>query len=214
MSLAKNLLIFIVGAALGAGALYYYCPYRANAGTCSVKATELRITKRKLWSDHVIWTRDYIIAAVAGAPDADLAAKRLMKNQEDLGQAVVPFYGKEGGAKLTELLKEHISISADVVKAAKANDIAKLKEADERWHKNADQLADFLSKANPYWPNDMMRKMLYEHLALTTNEVNARIKKDWAADIASFDAVFTQAMAMADGLADGIVQQFPDRFAE
>ena len=42
-------------------------------------ATSLRTNMRKLWSDHVIWTRDYIIAAVDGTSDADPAAKRLLK---------------------------------------------------------------------------------------------------------------------------------------
>jgi hypothetical protein len=43
---------------------------------------------RKLWTDHVVWTREYIVAAVAGTPDAQPAASRLMKNQEDIGAAV------------------------------------------------------------------------------------------------------------------------------
>jgi len=207
----KQLLLVIFGAALGAGALYYGCPSKGRLG-CSNKAHELRLAVGKLWADHVIWTRDYIIAAIAGAPDAEFAVKRLMKNQEDLGHAIVPFYGKEAGAKLTELLKEHIAISADVVSAAKANDTGKLEQANARWYKNADQLAEFLSKANPNWPKEMMRKMLNEHLALTTKEVTSRLKKNWEDDIATFDQVFNQALTMADDLTAGIVKQFPDRF--
>ena len=62
----------------------------------------VRIALRKLWSDHVIWTRQYIIAAVAGTPDADAAAARLLRNQEDIGDAIVPFYGEAAGSRLTE----------------------------------------------------------------------------------------------------------------
>jgi xanthosine utilization system XapX-like protein len=48
----------------------------------------LRENMRKLWTDHVVWTRGYIVAAVAGTPDTQAAAARLMKNQEDMGGAL------------------------------------------------------------------------------------------------------------------------------
>src|SRR5215216_6598525 len=48
-------------------------------------AVALRQDMRKLWTDHVVWTRDYILAAVGDQPDAQAAAGRLMKNQEDIG---------------------------------------------------------------------------------------------------------------------------------
>ena len=82
----------------------------------------VRLALRKLWSDHVIWTREYIVAAVAGTPDAGDAATRLLKNQEDIGAAVAGFYGQPAGDRLTELLKEHIMIAVDLVAAAKTGD--------------------------------------------------------------------------------------------
>lgn len=38
----------------------------------------LRQNMRKLWTDHVVWTRDYIVAAVSGAPDAQAASTWLV----------------------------------------------------------------------------------------------------------------------------------------
>src|SRR5947207_4038424 len=57
------------------------------AGTLApvTNATALRQDMRKLWSDHVVWTRGYIVAAVAGDPSSSVALTRLMKNQEDIG---------------------------------------------------------------------------------------------------------------------------------
>lgn len=56
-------------------------------------AAMLKQDMRKLWTDHVVWTRDYIVAAVGDQSDAQAAAGRLMKNQDDIGSAVAKYYG-------------------------------------------------------------------------------------------------------------------------
>ena len=167
---------------------------------------------RDLWADHVVWTRNYIIAATSDHADAQAAADRLLANQEHIGQAIVPYYGQDAGNKLTALLKDHILIAVDLVAAAKANDQAKVGDADRRWKANAADIATFLSGANPNWPRAAVLSMMNEHLALTTQEAVARLQKNWTADVAAFDKIFDQAMMMADALTDGIVKQFPDRF--
>ena len=175
-------------------------------------AVALKQDMRKLWTDHVVWTRDYIVAAVGDQPDAQAAADRLMKNQEDIGNAVATFYGAPAGQQLTALLKEHIGIAVDLIKAAKAGDKAGQQQADSRWQQNAVQIADFLSKANPNWPKDALTDLMKKHLATTTNEVVARLNKDWAADVRAFDEVYAHILHMADALSEGIVKQFPNKF--
>jgi hypothetical protein len=180
----------------------------------SAAAAELKQDMRKLWTDHVVWTRDYIIAATADAPDAQAAAARLMKNQEEIGKAVAKFYGASAGQQLTTLLKEHISTAVDVVKAAKSGDKAALQQANSKWEQNAVAIADFLSKANPNWPRDTLVDMMKQHLSTTTNEVVARLNKNWDDDVRAFDAVYDHILHMSDALAEGIVTQFPDKFGE
>ena len=176
-------------------------------------AEPVRLALRKLWSDHVIWTREYIIAAVAGTPDAEAAAGRLLKNQEDIGAAVAGFYGQAAGDTLTDLLKQHIMIAVDLVAAAKSGDDAAFARHDARWTRNIGDIARFLSGANPNWPEKDVLDLLALHLKLTKDEAVARITGDWAADIRAFDDIFTEIMVLADALNDGIVAQFPDRFA-
>jgi hypothetical protein len=176
-------------------------------------AVALHQDMRKLWTDHVVWTRDYIVAAVADQPDATAAAGRLMKNQEDIGAAVAQFYGKAAGDRLTTLLKEHISIAVDIIKAAKAGDTASQQAADAKWHRNAEAIADFLAKANPNWPRATLVSMMKVHLATTTDEVVARLTKNWDADVRAYDNVYDHILMMADALSDGIVKQFPENFS-
>ena len=175
-------------------------------------AINLRMAMRDLWDAHTTWTRMYIVSAVAKLPDASTAAARLMQNQEDIGNAIKPYYGNDAGMKLTTLLKSHISTAAAVVAAAMGTDTMKLKATQAQWTANADSMADFLAGANPNWPKQALMDMLHEHLRLTTNEAVARLKKDWAGDVKAYDAIHQQATMMADALSSGIIKQFPDKF--
>jgi len=215
-STLKTSLIALFSFLIGGGITYFVVTkYKIEPlckmighGAMAMQLVDLNQALRKLWSDHVFWTRDYIIAAVGQAPDAKAALARLMKNQEDLGHAIGSVYGKAAGDKATQLLKEHISISGDVVKYAMSGEQDKLKEADKRWHDNAVELATFLHSANPEnWPYDALLSMLNKHLDLTTQEAVARIKKDWEKDVATFDKVYDEILMMADALTEGIGKQ-------
>lgn len=170
---------------------------------------------RKLWEDHVTWTRVYIISALAGLPEADTAAQRLLQNQVDIGDALKPFYGDPAGSQLTALLKDHILTAAGLLAAAKSGDNAKVESVSKSWYDNANQIAGFLNSANPDgWPLSDMQSMMKTHLDLTLEEATARLKGDWAGDVAAYDKVHAEILGMADMLAEGIIQQFPDKFAE
>ena len=172
----------------------------------------VRLALRKLWSDHVIWTREYIVAAVAGTPDADAAAGRLLKNQEDIGAAVAGFYGQAAGDRLTDLLKQHILIAVDLVAAAKSGDQTAFATHDGRWTANIREIAAFLAGANPNWPEADVFDLLALHLKLTKDEAVARLTGDWTADVRAFDDIFNEIMVLADALNDGLAAQFPERF--
>lgn len=176
-------------------------------------ADQLRTDLRKLWEDHAMYTRNVILNIIDNLPGTDEAVIRLLQNQVDIGNAIKPIYGADAGNKLTELLKEHIVIAADLLKAAKANNDTDFKAINTKWYKNADDIATFLSSANQkYWPLDGMKKMMHDHLDLTTQEAVARLKKDYEADITAFDKARAELMEMSDMLAVGIIKQFPEKF--
>ena len=99
----------------------------------SAKSVALHADMRKLWEDHVTWTRLAIISLETGTPDTDATVARLLRNQTDIGNAIKPYYGGAAGNELTRQLRTHILIAADVVAAAKAGDQAKLADAQARW---------------------------------------------------------------------------------
>jgi hypothetical protein len=177
------------------------------------KELALRNGMRALWEDHVTWTRLGVISLLNDSPDKDATVGRLLRNQTDIGNAVKPFYGDAAGAALTQKLREHILIAADLIAAAKAGDGAKVASEQARWQKNAAELATLLSKVNPrFWKKAALTSMLNEHLKLTTAEVVARLNHDWSADVAAYNRIHRHALGMADALSTGIVKQFPRRF--
>ncbi|WP_404349507.1 glycosyltransferase [Sutcliffiella horikoshii] len=168
---------------------------------------------RKLWIDHVLWTSNYITSATtAGAEDQKEVLTRLLKNQEDIGNAIKPVYGEEAGNKLTELLKEHIVIAGKIVDAAKEGNESLVKQLNKEWVRNADDIAAFLSGANPNLKNEDLKKMLYMHLELVANDLSASLAKDWNARIVAIDEGVTHIILMADAISAGVVKQFPDKF--
>jgi len=175
------------------------------------KRTAFRKSIRMLWSEHMIWTRAYIVATIAGSIDIAEVEKRLLRNQRELGAIISPYYGPELAAKMGQLLKEDILIACEVVAATKKGDAVKLKTAETRWHENAREIAVLLSAANPNWSKEEFLSTFDGLMTLTFKEATARINKEWAGDIKAFDELFVRGMALADTIADGIIKQHPDK---
>ena len=168
---------------------------------------------RKLWEDHITWTRLVIIGVFEDSPGLDSSVQRLLQNQVDIGDAIKPFYGEEAGDQLTALLTDHILIAAEILVAAKSGDTVALGDAIERWYANADDIAEFLNAANPkHWPLEEMKAMMREHLDLTLEEAVAYLEGDYEASVVAYDKVHLQALEMADMLSMGIIKQFPNKF--
>jgi len=214
-------LVAVVLAAIGmTGAATAKGPPAHHPPVVSRQAVDFHDAMRKLWEDHITWTRNVIISfevnepdATALLPDLNAALDRLLKNQTDIVNAVKPFYGAAAGDQLTALLRDHILIAGKILMDVKTGDAAQYAIDNADWYANAHDIAVFLNGANPTnWPLDEMDAMMKAHLDATTAEVVARHDGDWTGDVAAYDNVHAQILEMADMLSDGIVAQFPSAF--
>ena len=178
------------------------------------KQYAFRAAMRELWEDHVIWTRQVIVAIIGGTPDTDAALARLLRNQTEIGNAIKPFYGDAAGERLTTLLREHILVAGTLLTTAKSGDADAFAAAKAEWYRNGDDIARFLANANPHWPLADMQAAMTGHLDTTLAEAVARLTGDWNADVTAYDAVHQHILHMADALSDGIIAQFPAAFAK
>jgi hypothetical protein len=195
-----------------AGAAHSHAATPASAAR-TARAQALHDGMRKLWEDHITWTRLAIVSFAAGLPDFPQTSARLLRNQEDIGNAIKPYYGRRAGAALTTLLKEHITGAVALLQAAKAGDTAALQTARTAWYDNGKRIARSLNRANPrFWPLGTLRSLMRGHLDQTLDEAVARLQGHFEADMRAYERIHAHILMMADALSSGIVKQFPRRF--
>jgi hypothetical protein len=185
----------------------------APRAAVTAKQQRFHDAMRKLWEDHITWTRLAIVSFAGGLPELQPTVDRLLANQDDIGDAIKPYYGRKAGNELTKLLREHITGAVALLQAAKSGDQAAIKKASDAWYANGKEIADSLHNANERnWPRSELRAMMKTHLDQTLKEATNRLQGRFAADIRDYEAVHRHILEMADMLSDGIIRQFPGRF--
>ncbi len=175
---------------------------------CGSRQTELFGAMRLLWSQHVYWTRFFIISTAENIGDINEVTERLLKNPVDFAAVLKPYYGMRKAQKFQTLLTEHLKIGGDLVNAAKNADSARADELRRQWYENADDIAAFLACVNPFWCENKWRRMLYSHLDMTEKEAGLRLNREYRKDIAMFGQIEAEAMKMADDMSAGMIRQF------
>jgi hypothetical protein len=196
---------------------------------------ESKPSMRQLWSDQVVFTRQYVIAAVAGRPvsevltkllgqsvapiatapgvhelvpqfsDGDAAAVGLLTTMEATGEALEPYFGEDSANELTSLLRRHVLIAVELLSAARSGNIESFKQEDERWIASANEIAGFLSSLNQAWPREVLEQHLQLLLQLTKDEAVARVAGNPRVDLRTYDAIHEEAMVIADLMEEGLV---------
>lgn len=193
--------------------LYIYpnCNQNNNFG---VSINEVRLLEQMnlVWEQHIMWTRMLLISIAESLKDLDATQTRLLRNPKDIANIFRVYYGNNVASQIEKLLTEHLVIGKNLIVALKNNNKIEATELNKKWYQNADAMAEAFSSINPFYPKEEVRKMFYEHLNLTTNEVNARLKGDYVADIKAYDMVQMEILKISQFFVNGIVRQFPDLF--
>ena len=183
------------------------------APTHTAKAIRFQDRMRALWEEHGSWTHMVIVSFVGNLPNLPAEEQILLANQDKIGNAVKPYYGRAAGNKLTTLLKEHIMGAVTVLTAAKSGDANALKQAETAWSANGRQIADFLHGANPrFLSRAAARKMMRVHLDQVIEQAVDELQGNYAAGARAFAPYIAHILDMADMISGGIIRQFPGRF--
>ncbi|WP_312093097.1 acetylglutamate kinase [Aminipila sp.] len=181
-----------------------------NGMNCKFTERQVKLNNlmRLLWTEHVVWTRFFLISTAFELDDLDDVTNKLMENPTDFAYALSLFYCNQEAMRFEELLTEHIAIAGKLVNLLKRGDTKAADIQRERWYENADEIAVFLGEINPYWDSKAWQSMLYEHLELTEKEAVLILTGQYKEGIEQFDAVQDEALKMGDEMAYGIIKQF------
>lgn len=196
---------------LRVGQQIYIYPHN-NRIYYSIDQVNLLTQMNLVWLEHILWTRMLLISISDNLKDLDATQNRLLENPKDIANVFRKYYGNSIADVIEQLLTEHLVIGKDLIVALKNNNQELATTLNKKWYKNADDMAEAFSNINNFYPKETIRNMLYEHLKLTTNEVSARLKKDYVADIKAYDAVQTEILKMSKFFVNGIINQFPNLF--
>ncbi len=193
-------------------------PAQSPAATLNpAKVADLKMALRDLYVNHVFWVRSLVVSTRLGVKGAASEADEYgLKNAKAIGQSIAPFYGQAAGEKFATLFVGHYSAVKDYMRAAFANNFkgnATLKKAArDKLTKNANEIAAFVSSANPNLPKGTVYALLTAHAGHHITAIDATAKQDWSGEADVWDPMVKHIYTLSDALADGIAKQFPDKF--
>ena len=161
----------------------------------------------------MFWVRDVVAARIAGdEPRAKVAEQEVVTNAKAIAAAIEPFYGKAGSEQLFTLLAGHWGAISAYLDAARTNDKGAQSAAEKQLIANANDIAAFLSKANPHLPEPTLRSLLTAHGAHHVQQIQQIQAKRYADEAKTWNAMREHMYVIADALASGIAAQFPEKF--
>lgn len=178
------------------------------------KSVDLKLAMRNLWGDHIFWIRNVALTTKLGDTEAaKVADEQVVQNAKAIAEAVVPYYGKAAGDTLFTLLAGHYGSVKDFMNAAFSGNKAGMDSAKTKMINNAKDIAVFLSSVNPNWPEQTLLGALGSHGALHMAQIEQINAKNFAAEAKTWEQEKSQVFQIADVLSEGIVKQFPQKFA-
>ncbi len=179
------------------------------------KSVELQLALRNLWEGHIFWVRNVVLETKYGDPAAArIDEQQVVQDAKEIANAIVPFYGKEAGDKLFTLLAGHYGAIKECMNADFSGNKEAMHKAVQKMNKNAEEIAVFLSSANPNWPKATLLAALAAHGGFHMADIEAINAKDFSSEAKTWEAMKKQVDGIADTLAEGIVKQFPQKFGE
>jgi predicted ThiF/HesA family dinucleotide-utilizing enzyme len=180
-----------------------------SANPAMVAATKKAV--ENLWIGHINAVRNVVVAEIAGR-DTKVAESEVVSNAHAIADAIAGFYGKPAGDKLFTLLAAHYGAVKAYLDATVARDSAKQSAATDKITANVDDIATFLSGANPYLPKATVAEMFTVHGSHHISQIQELAAKESAAEAKTQVEMKDHMIAIADALVDAIARQFPEKF--
>jgi hypothetical protein len=191
------------------------CAHESRALTDAnpTRVADTKANMRQLWDGHIFWIRNVVLDNVTDNPSArDVAEKEVVANAKQIASTITPFYGEAASEKLFTLLAGHYGAVKQYSEATITGSKSKQDAALANLASNADDIAVFLSGANPYLQKDTVRGLIAAHGAHHVAQIIQFQEKDYAHEAETWQVMRRHVYVIADALTIALAKQFPTKF--
>jgi hypothetical protein len=177
-------------------------------------AADLRTGLNQLFQEHV-----YLAAAATGAALSGnkagftAAAGSLDANSVALSQAIGSVYGSDAEQAFLPLWRRHIGFVVDYTNALATKDAAGQQKAVTNLLGYTNDLAAFLSSANPNLPKAAVADLVKSHILSLKDVIDAQASGDQMMAYSKLRDAAHHMQMIGDPIAAAIAKQFPMKFA-
>jgi hypothetical protein len=179
----------------------------------SEKTLQTAAALRDLWVGHIFWVRSVSVAAI---DDNDAAMKtseqQAVANAQSLAASIAPFYGAAAKDAFFKLLAGHYGAVKAYLVATVDDNASAQATSTQSLTSNAEDVAVFLSKANPYLPKDALYGLLLAHGGHHIQQIQELKARDYASEAKTWENMKSHVYQIADATADALAKQFPKKF--
>jgi hypothetical protein len=169
---------------------------------------------RELWLGHIFWVRNVSIAAIDKNNSAvEAAEQQAVENAKAIAASIKPFYGAAAEERFFKLLAGHYGAVKAYLVATVATDAAAQAMATQALTSNAEEIAVFLSKANPYLPKDAVQGLLLAHGSHHIQQIQELKDRKYEAEAQTWEEMKNHVYQIADATADALAKQFAEKFS-
>jgi hypothetical protein len=177
------------------------------------KTFQTAVVLRDLWLGHIFWVRNVSAAAIdKNDPATKAAEKQAVTNAQAIAASIEPFYGAPAKDKFFKLLAGHYGAVKAYLVATVAGDVSAQAKATQSLSSNADEMATFLSQANPYLPKDAVQGLLLAHGGHHIQQIQQLRDRNYDAEAQTWDEMKKHVYQIADATADALAKQFSEKF--
>jgi hypothetical protein len=187
---------------------------RAVEDANPARVADTKAVLRDLWAGHIFWIRNVVLDNATNNPSArDAAEKEVVANAKQIAGTITPFYGEAASEKLFTLLAGHYGAVKEYSEATVVGNTRQQDTALAHLASNADEIAVFLSGANPNLPKDTVRGLIAAHGAHHVAQITQFQEKDYAREAETWQIMRQHVYVIADALTTALATQFPAKFS-
>lgn len=177
---------------------------RYNEPTITYGQMNLIFHIRNLWREMATWTRAYLISRTTGMGSPEEVFNRLYRIPREFGNLLQLILGNQIAEQYVQFLSLQLVLIREIIDAQIAGDVDLVNEKVRQLYANAEERVNFITSANPFWDEAVVRNFIYTYHQYTLDEITAFLTGEYQMSIDIYDRLLQLADSIGDYFAQGL----------